>query len=119
MCKEGIRVGRNTEAIGVTFDGQSPAGTQVIGADADRVALTFGPASINPFGGIEAFTIGPRVGGRLVPLLSIARSHPIDRVTIEQVGSVILQEMYVIQSTVGVFTGGIVSTRLRQSLESI
>lgn len=89
MCKEDIKIKRQTATRSVTVSVASGAIAPAFAANPDRVAITIGyigaPAAAG--GNYQAAVGGNVVGGPI--LAAISWGHPCDRAKIEDIGSAI------------------------------
>lgn len=119
MCKEDIRIGRNTASKRVVGVSAAGGGTKIAGADAGRIAITFAynsaPDTVNqPF-----ISLCWLSGDGLVPLAGVTMEHPVKTVTIGEQGIGVTGELYAVAWGVGTPNFAADLVRLNVALEDI
>lgn len=94
MCKEDIRLARAATS-GTTFTAAAPAAAvRVLGADPNRYAVSAGIGVLTPLTLNVSCLIAAKVGGGYVPLIGLSADHPADRVSVNEVGNLIFEEIW-------------------------
>lgn len=119
MCKEGIRIGQNTEHKATVVDTDSAAGTQIVGPDADRISfvatlLVNGGFSLN-----EWVSIGVATGGGFLHLCSLTAYAPTAVVRIEDLGDSVREALVISQASNASAQLSLGTVRLRTPLKDI
>lgn len=94
MCKEDVRIKRKTATRSVLIDaGTTP--NPVLPANPERVALVISMTGAAVLSGAAWLVAGPRAGGGNVQgIVGVTGGNAADRVTIEQVGLLLIDEIH-------------------------
>lgn len=96
MCKEDVRLSRAASAGASVSPVFGASWTKALNANGERYSLTLGDTTPDAFttpGGVVA---AAKIGGVFYPLLGVSREHPAKTCSINDVGALIMEEIWVL-----------------------
>lgn len=98
MTPTGIKLGRQFDAQVTAFTLAADSAQLVAPGDGNRVAVSASISNADGVGATALVLIGPKVGNAVVPLTALTPGHPTCYLSVDKLGSLVVQPLFVISS---------------------